>query len=328
MREPFCIAVDLGGTAIKSGLVTKRGKLSSFKSVPTQAEKGPGYIVSILAQAIQTSLSAFSKDTIRTYFKGVGIGMPGIVGLDSQTVSHPPNLPGWDQINLSEALSAELNRAILPENIVVENDANLAALGEARYGAGIDLDDFLMVTLGTGVGCGIILNNQIYKGKTGAAGELGHISIESQSQKRHAGIPGSLEGFIGQRKIATLAMDALDDYPDSLLHNLLETEGSGLQPVHLTQAAQKGDQLALEIWKKVGHYLGVGLATAVSILDIRKIILGGGVAGAGDFLFKPTFHTISAYSLPAFHEQLELLPARLGNDAGIMGAAARVFDKY
>jgi glucokinase len=328
MREPFCLAVDLGGTAIKYGLVTQKGKLSAFQSVPTEAEKGPGHIFSVLARILRTSLAGFSKETIRDHFKGIGIGMPGVVGLDSQTLSHATNLTGWEAVNVSEALSTELKGAIQPENILVENDANLAALGEARYGAGKERDEFIMVTLGTGVGCGIILGNKIYKGRTGAAGELGHISIEAENPTRDAGIQGSLEGFMGQRKIAPLAMAALKNHPDSVLHDMLETEGSALQPKHLTLAAQKGDQLALEVWQKVGHYLGVGLATAVSILDIRKIILGGGVAGAGEFLFQPTLHTISHYTLPPFHQELELLPAKLCNDAGRMGAAARVFDKF
>ncbi len=326
VMEAFCIAIDLGGTAIKSAIVSQSGRLTEFMSVPTEAEKGPRHIIDALQRLIAEKLDQTRYNHSSGYFKGVGIGMPGVVGLDSNTVSHPPNLPGWEKMALgdilTEKLKATLNRSVY---VGVENDANLAALGEAYYGAGKGLTDFLMVTLGTGVGCGIILNKQLYKGTTGAAGELGHVSIQCQSAQVHAGIRGSLEGFVGQRKISALAMTMLSEYPNSILHQLSGGKPETIQPRHLTQAAEKGDDLALTLWAKIGEYLGVGLAGAISLLDIRTVVLGGGVSGANEFLFPSILKEIKQYILPPFHDQLKLIPATLGNDAGLMGAAAHVF---
>lgn len=324
--EPYSIAIDLGGTAIKSAVVSKSGKLEHFSSIDTQAEKGPGFIIRTLSEIIISKLSNIGDQIPWDNFEGIGIGMPGVVGLDSNTVSAPPNLTNWDQIELGtklkEILEAHYNK---PIRVVVENDANLAALGESQYGAGNDFKNFLMVTLGTGIGCGIIIENKIYKGATGAAGELGHISIQFESKNIHAGIQGSLESYVGQRQISAYAKQALQNSPGSILNDMLAGNIEQLEPKHLTEAAQKGDAFALQIWQEIGSFLGVGLANLVLILDLRKIVIGGGVAGAGEFLFPATLNQLKKYTITPFHKDLQLIPAILGNDAGLFGAAARVF---
>jgi len=326
--EPFCVAIDLGGTAIKSAVVSKSGKLEHFSSIDTQAEKGPGFIIRTLSEIIISKLSNIGDKIHWDNFEGVGIGMPGVVGLDSNTVSELSNFPNWNKIELGtklkEILEAHYNK---PIRVLVENDANLAALGESQYGAGKAYKDFLMITLGTGVGCGIIINNNIYKGATGAAGELGHISIQFQSENIHADILGSLESYVGQRQISAYAKQTLQNSPGSILNDMLAGNIEQLEPKHLTEAAQKGDAFALRIWQEIGSFLGVGLASTVSILDIRKIVIGGGVAGAREFLFPATLNQLKKYSITSFHKDLQLIPAILGNDAGLFGAAARVFQE-
>ncbi|ACF13245.1 ROK family protein [Chloroherpeton thalassium ATCC 35110] len=317
--EKVALGIDLGGTAIKFAAVTETGNIIATHHAPTEAEHGLEHVIENMMRGIAELIA----QTKSVELSGIGIGVPGVVSLDGGTVSHPPNLPGWEVVRLGDAIAEKFRQVYgATKPVFVENDANLAALGEARFGAGTALNDFIMITLGTGIGAGIIINRKIFRGTTGAAGEFGHIPIDYNSETAHAGIHGSVEGFIGQRHIAEYARKLAKNHPDSLLHQLCP-DLSQLEPKHITAAAEQGDPLALAIWQWVAEILGAGLGAIVSILDIRKFVIGGGVAGAGKYLFEPCLGALKRFTLSSMHEGIELLPAKLGNQAGVMGAAAQ-----
>ncbi|MGQ9806217.1 MAG: ROK family protein [Chlorobiales bacterium] len=317
----FAIGVDLGATSIKFAAISKFGEVLSETRELTEGERGKAAVVENLLKGISKLMDGLEQ----TSLLGIGIGAPGVVGYDG-IIKTLTNIPDWHNLNLAMLLQREMKTkfGIVPP-IVVENDANVAALGESAFGAGKPFRDFVMITLGTGVGGGIILNKQIFRGSTGGAGELGHITIDFNSDVLHAGIRGSIEGLIGHRQITAFAQRLLAQSPSSIIESLCGGDLKRLEPKVLTEAAKAGDKVALQVWQFVGEILGVGIGTLISILDVRKFIIGGGVAGAGDFVLKPTLNQAKRFSLEAMHEGLEILPAELGNRAGVMGAAALCF---
>jgi glucokinase len=317
----FAIGIDVGATSIKFAAISKSGEFLSETREPTEGEKGKSAVVQNLLKGISTLIETHGHQSLL----GVGVGVPGVVSYEG-IIKTLTNIPDWHNANLAELLQTEMKThfSIVP-TVVVENDANVAALGESAFGAGKPFKDFVMITLGTGVGGGIILDKKIFRGSTGGAGELGHITIDFNSDTLHAGIRGTIEGLIGHRQITAFAQKLLQCSPSPLIMELCGGDLSKLEPKILTDAAKAGDQVALQVWQFVGEILGIGIGTLVSVLDVRKFVIGGGVAGAGDFVLKPTLEQAKRFSLEAMHEGLEILPAELGNRAGVMGAAALCF---
>lgn len=324
----WAIGIDLGGTAVKAAIVSRKKGILKNRTVPTDTASGPEGIVSQLAVMIASLYTEASAELSLQDFSGIGFGAPGAVDIEAGTLSYPPNLPGWTTF----PLRSELERALLdklPKSVpvVIENDANAAAYGEAVYGAGRNFRDFLMVTLGTGVGGGIVLNRKLYRGPNGTAGEIGFMIVDFQSPAVHAGIHGTIEGMIGKERIVEYACGLIRDNPEagSLLASLCGQDFSSLSPRHIEQAAKMGDQLSLAVWNHVGAILGTGFACVTSLMDIRKFVIGGGISAAGTLIFEPAYRQLLRSTLPSMHDGLELVPAELGNSAGIYGAAALCF---
>jgi glucokinase len=246
------------------------------------------------------------------------------VNLARTTVTSPPNFPGWRTQNLSEALRQRLGRDI---PILVENDANVAALGSAHFGAGRPYDDFIMVTLGTGVGGAIIVGNKIFRGSTGGAGEIGHMSIDYEGPVARSGVAGAIEAYLGQRFLSRHARDRLIGRPPSLIHELAGDDLRELTPELLYEAAIQGDNAAADIFKWAGHKLGCVLGSAVNLLDIRKIIIGGGQSAAGDLILEPARRSLKQCVTPGLTEGVEIIREMRGNDIAQLGAARLVFDE-
>ncbi|MES3630915.1 MAG: ROK family protein [Longimonas sp.] len=311
------IGIDLGGTNIKAGLVEKRQGLVEQRSRPTEAERGPTHVLDVIAE-----LTAGLSDDHDAAPIGIGIGSPGAINLDRTTVSHPPNLPGWNVIDVRKELATRTGLS----HIVVENDANVAGLGCAHYGAGTAYDSFLMVTLGTGVGGAIIHQNKIFRGSSGGAGEIGHITIDYEGPLANSGVGGALEAYLGQQFLSQHARMRLRNHPDSLVYALTDGDLSALSPRILHEAATQGDTAAIDILAWAGHKLGCGLGSAVNLLDIRVIIVGGGVSKAGDFLLDPARKSLAKYVAPGLRDGLRIERERLGNEVGLLGAARLAFD--
>jgi glucokinase len=312
------VGIDLGGTNLKGALVHIEEGIVDFTQRRTEADQGPEHVVDRIADLTADLMAQAPSPVV-----GVGIGSPGAINWDRTTVTRPPNLPGWDTIDLNAKL-----RATLPQNapVIVENDANVAALGSAFHGAGQSYDSFIMVTLGTGVGGGIIYRNQIFRGSTGGAAEIGHMTIDYEGPFANSGVAGAIEGYLGQSFLSDHARKRLVNYPESALHDLVDGNLDQLNPRLLYEAATNGDEAARDILAWAGHKLGCVLGSAVNLLDIRTVIVGGGVSAAGDFILEPARETLPSFVVPSLRTDLSVLQEVLGNEVSLLGAARLAFE--
>jgi glucokinase len=316
-REKYTIGVDLGGTSIKVGVVSDRGKISRKLSVETRADEGPDVVVKQIKKGIKEILDKTDK---KIY--GIGIGAPGIVTIKKGTVENPPNFPDWNKVNLGKLISKEFHK-----KVYVENDANAAAIGELIFGAGKKYDSFIMITLGTGVGGGIIIKNRIYRGEFGAAGEIGHVSIDHAGPQCNCGSTGCIEAYVGNHYLVTRVGKELSGHPSSKIWELIDNDLEQLTPKIIDIASEEGDAYAQSVVKQMGFYIGCALASVSNLLDISTFIIGGGVSGFGKPLFDAIKETASARVLTPLRKRVQVYPAKLKNDAGIKGASALVFYK-
>ncbi|WP_335682170.1 ROK family protein [Prosthecochloris sp. GSB1] len=284
-------------------------------------------MTSQIAALVQSFHSRFAPLLGVERFAGLGLGAPGAVDREKGILSYPPNLPGWKRYPLRERLLEILDsRYALRCSLEIDNDANAAAYGEAMFGAGKGYSDFMLVTLGTGVGGGIILARNLYRGPNGTAGEIGYLTIDYRGESVHAGIRGTVESLIGKQGIVSMGKETYRRHPRSCWNEEIHGEElRDLSPRTLEKAAHGGDAVAREVWDRVGSILGVGLAGVVSLMDIRTFIIGGGISAADDLVLVPAFRQLKQSTLPSTHEGLAVVQATLGNEAGVYGAAALCF---
>lgn len=317
-KTKYAVGVDLGGTNIKIGLVTQGGKIINKLSIKTESGKGPQRVVGNVKAGIHDLLN---KTQVHIY--GIGIGCPGTVDHEKGTVENPPNLKGWGKVNLGRAISMEFEK-----DVFLENDANAAAIGELIFGNGKKFNSFIMVTLGTGVGGGIIINRKLYHGEFGAAGEIGHITINYKGPKCKCGSYGCIEAYAGNKYLKERVRNELKKHPDSLLLKLIDNDYSLVSPRNIQEAAEKGDEFANFVIDDLGTKLGAAFASLSNILDVSTYIVGGGVAGFGKPLFDSLKKSLTARVMSPLKPRVKILPAKLKNDAGIKGASALVFYGY
>jgi glucokinase len=323
----WAIGIDLGGTNIKAAVVDEAEGVLFEETQPTETGNGPEEVVRQMALLASELYQRASEPHDAGLFAGFGIGAPGAVDPLQGLLSYPPNLPGWGRYPLRDALRSRLAQVHgITAQVLIENDANAAAYGEAVFGGGSAFRDFMLVTLGTGVGGGIILDRKLYRGPYGTAGEIGFTIIDFEGDSVHAGVRGTIESLIGKQRIVDMACGMLSD-PDASprLMDLCSHHPGQISPRHLEQAAKEGDPVALRAWQRIGTILGVGLANVVALMDIRKFVIGGGIAAAGPLIFGPALMQLHRSTLPSMHDGLEIVHARLGNKAGVCGAAALCF---
>ncbi|MCC8027841.1 MAG: ROK family glucokinase [Clostridium sp.] len=306
-----CIGVDIGGTSVKIGLFEVTGELLDKWEVKTRKEEGGKYILPDVAASIKSRISEKGID-LKAEIEGVGLGVPGPV-LPDGYVEVCVNL-GWRQLNPQEELSALLDGVKVRSG----NDANVAALGEMWQGGGKGYSDLVMITLGTGVGGGVILDQKIVSGKHGLAGEIGHIHVRDE-EREHCNCGGV--GCVEQIGSATgIAREARRKMEASGKPSALREFGDAVSAKNVLDAAKEGDELALEVMEVVGHYLGLALSMAVMIVDPEIFVIGGGVSKAGQFLIDVIQKYYDRFTAISPHKA-KLGLATLGNDAGIYGAA-------
>jgi glucokinase len=310
----LAVGIDLGGTSIKAGLVSSTEGILSLHVRETRADEGPNAVLDDISCLIAECLSGLPEETNVP----IGIGAPGTVHFKKQTVTNPPNFPGWGVVNIADAICLRMPSV---QNVIVDNDANVAALGSARFGAGQAFNSFLMVTLGTGVGGAIVFNGKLFRGDTGGAGELGQVSIDYEGPIARSGIPGAIEAYIGQRYLSKHARRTLTHQPDSLVHAIAEEQSSKITPRILSLAATKGDQAAIDILSWAGGKLGFALGSAINLLDIKNVVVGGGVSGAGEFILGPAREAVHKSVTPSMRDNILIVQETLGNKASVLGAA-------
>jgi len=309
MKEHVYAGIDVGGTFVKIGLVTKDGEVLSKTQIPSQIDQPAKNMLKRAAQTIHDLLKAQKNCKL----KGVGIGTAGAVNVDEGILYEAPNMPDWKNEPFGEILSD-----LLGVPVVLDNDANVAAWGEYAYGAGRGSKYMLMVTLGTGVGGGLVLDGKPFRGAIDAGGEFGHVKLDFNGWVCACGCKGCVEAYVGTRGILRQVREGLKKYPDSLLSKV---NPENIMPVDGSMAANEGDALAIEVLRQTGEYLGYSLANVVNLLNIQRVVVGGGVAKAGDWILKPAFDAMKADSMRVPGEIVDLLPAELGNSAGLVGAA-------
>lgn len=314
----FAVGIDLGGTNVKAALVEHGKGMVRTTQLPTEAEQGPDHILDRIASLVNQLRDAAPHD-----IGGIGIGSPGAINWERTTVSHPPNFPGWRVVNVKEALRDRLGSNL---EVIVENDANAAALGSAHYGAAQPYDSFLMITLGTGVGGAIIYRNRIFRGASGAAGEIGHVTIDYEGPVDRWGIAGAIEAYLGQNFLSRHARFRLLTRNESAVHSMADADLIDITPRMLFEAAQAGDEAAKEIFAWAGHKLGCLLGSVLNLLDLHTVIVGGGVSGAGDLILEPAREAATRYAMPSLRGQIKVLRETRGNEVGMLGAAHLIFD--
>lgn len=307
------LGIDVGGTSIKFGVVQK-GKILSEFALPTFAFENPSKVVDQLTIGIEQIFSNFDKKS----FIGIGIGFPGKVDSKKGIVTSAPNFNNWKNVKVKKSL----NRFKLP--VFIDNDANCAALGELYYGIGKKLNNFIMITVGTGVGGGIIINKKLFRGETGGAGEIGHMTINYSGPECRCGNRGCVEAYSGISYIKQRTIHKLNEYQDSKILELVDHNLDLIDPKIINEAATQGDELAIKILKETGLYIGIGLANLANALDIQHFIIGGGIANAGKILIDAIKESIKQHGIKDIVKNVKVYPAKTKNKAGILGSAALV----
>ena len=303
------IGIDFGGTSVKPGVVAGGEIIELAERIPTQQHPG----ADALLEAVMAAIVALREKYPEVC--AIGAGLPGMIDSVNGRVHELSNVPGWKDVGLTGLLE---ERTGLPA--AIDNDANAATYAEWRYGAGRDGVNVICITLGTGVGGGLILDGKLYRGSQLGAGEIGQMTIDPHGVAGHYGNFGALEKYVGNSQIAQRAQ--LLYYEDGLTKS--EAECS---PIALQTAADGGDAIARRVWEEVGFHLGTTLCDIVWLLNPDLIVIGGGVAKAGEYVFGPIRKTIRERTMKIFHEKLEIVPAALGNDAGIIGSAALALER-
>ena len=333
---PFAIGVDLGGTNLRIAAVDTNGKVLEKITLGTEVTRGRDRVISEMCSAIQGLATKYRSNT--GHLTGIGVGVPGIIEMQTGMVRESPNLPGWQDYPVRQEIEQRLGT-----HVVLENDANAAALGEKWLGAASNVDDMCMITLGTGVGGGIVLQGRIWHGMTGMAGELGHITADPNGPPCGCGNRGCVEQYASATAVKRMAVEAVAMGKAPELARALDEDPEFSSKV-VYQMAVQGDEPARQIFIRVGKALGAVIADLVNVFNLPMYVIGGGVSLAWDafapalleevrkssFVYRATapIHATPGVQGTAIHD--DALPARrstiitralLGSDAGLLGAA-------
>jgi glucokinase len=295
------LAIDIGGTKLAAAVVREDGVVVTRGRVPTQPEKGPAAalerLLGLCRQLIgEAGLTVDALD-------GVGVASAGPLDARRGVLLSPPNLVGWSEFPLVFTLEEGLGRSVR-----FENDASAAALAEHRFGAGRGLDHLVYFTLSTGIGGGVILDGRLYRGATGNAAELGHLQLSYDGWPCPCGGRGCLEAFASGSAIARRARE--------------KTGRSTLTTPDVVEAVRAKEPWAVALWDETMEVLGAGIASTINAFNPQRIILGGGVTAAGELLFEPLRRIARGRAMPALAKGVDVMPAQLGDDVGVLGAAA------
>jgi len=302
------IGIDFGGTSVKLGVCRGAELLHSDEPIITAEHPGPSALIGEMAKRVAKLREQFPD------IAAIGVGVPGLVDFDRGFVHVLTNVPGWKHIPLKSLLSEKTG---LP--CIVENDANAMAYAEWRYGAGKGLLNVVALTLGTGVGGGLVLDGKMFRGSSFSAGEIGQMSIEMDGVPGAYGNLGALEKYMGNVQIAE---HAVKRYAEAGMDKNLED----CTPKAIAVAAGNGDDIARQIWAEIAEWLGTALSSIAWLINPDAFVIGGGVAQAGDLIFDPLKRKVQSMLSTVVWEKLQIVPARFSNEAGIIGNAALAAD--
>ena len=312
------IAVDIGGTNTRVAVVDPDAKISNRVNIETMAHLGKDSSISRILNTIESVITEVGRENIA----GVGICMPGPMDPITSELYDPPNLPGWDGVIIKPIF-----QDFLKIQVNFDNDANIAAMGELKFGAGKNLKSVIYITLGTGIGCGIAINGRMYGGRFGYAGELGHTTIDRNGPKCNCGNIGCLEVIASGTAMARIARERLNQGEASELSQLHNSDHNLVSAAEVAQSARNGDKLSLEIVEEIGTNLGIGIVNTLHIFDPEIVIIGGGMAESMDLLKPSIEKEINAHAIRSIRINTPpIVTAALGEDASILGAASLIFE--
>jgi glucokinase len=318
-EKRWIIGVDLGGTNIVVGLLPiEGGETIALRSLPTDSQRGAKFVVDRIVDMMEISI----REALEMYggtrddIAGVGIGSPGPLDRRTGTVINTPNL-GWRNFPLRDLIS---NAVDLPAEL--DNDANCATYGEWWLGAGRDVDTLVGLTLGTGIGGGIVLGGQIYHGCSDAAGEIGHTTIDSTGRKCKCGNYGCLEAYASGPAIALRAQEGIAAGAESRLTEMVNGKLEQITAATVYDAIVLGDAYADDVMKDTAKFLGTGIANIINMLNPEMVVIAGGVTRAGDHLFEPLRAEVRRRAFRTAEEACSIVPGELTGTAGVVGAAA------
>jgi len=321
----FAIGVDLGGTNLRIAAVDEQGTLLEKLTTGTQVSRGRDFVIEEMCDHIRGVAMKFAKSGT---LAGIGIGVPGIIDMDTGMLRESPNLPGWSDYPVRNEIEKRLNT-----QVILENDANAAALGEKWLGAGRDYESMCMLTLGTGVGGGIVLNGRVWHGMNGMAGELGHMTVEPNGQPCNCGNRGCVEQYASATAVVRMAREMIASGEAPELERAAQGEDKEFNSRRVYQLAVQGDRAAQAIFRRVGAALGIVLASMVNVLNLPMFVIGGGVSSAWEAFAPAMIEEVRwrsfVYAATALDDQAPgavrkktiITRALMGSDAGLYGAA-------
>ncbi len=311
------IGIDIGGTNIKLALMDEKAHIKAKRIFSTSQFRNKNALINELVKEIEALL--FEHSVPRKNLLGIGIGAPGIVDIRTGTVHVLTNIPNWREVPLGDILKKRLR---IP--VFVDNDVNVMALGELRFGAGRGVRNMLCITLGTGVGGGLILDGKLYRGSSYAAGEFGHVPINIEGPKCGCGSYACVEAYVGNSYLVRDVVARIRNGERTMITKLAGGEASKITAKMIGIAARRGDRFARKVWVDAGNKIGIGLTGVVNLLNVEKIVVGGGVAEAGKALFDSIKDTVAARAMKLPAKTVKIVKAKLGYDAGVIGAATLV----
>jgi|UniRef100_UPI0040497848 glucokinase len=305
------IGIDVGGTKVLGGVVDESGKVLTTARKDTPRQGG---------SALTQTIADVAKELLQQHsVASVGVSAAGFVSSDRKTMLATPNIADWNGVDLDHQLTQLIG---LP--VVIENDANAAAWGEAKFGAGKNQDHMMMLTVGTGIGGGIVVNGALYRGAYGIAAEYGHMRVVPEGHICGCGARGCFEQYASGNALLRHAREAINASPEVARNLLSRGDGTvaGLTGQAITEAARDGDPVALAAFNTTGQWLGAGIASLAVLLDPACVVIGGGVIDAGEILLKPTRESLER-NMPfaGKHPYPQIIAAQLGNEAGLVGVA-------
>ncbi len=311
----FVVGVDLGGTQVRAMLTDEEGTPLKRVNTLTLAQEGPHKVMARVEDCIQQVL----EGTERSAVLGIGIGAPGTVNPWTGVLSYTTNIPGLDDWPLRDQLAQHFHVPAF-----VGNDAKLAALGEHRFGAGKGANSLVYLTISTGIGGGVIEQGRLILGARGWATELGHTIVEPHGPRCACGNIGCLEALANGPAIARHARELLESGGTSVLTDMVKGKLDRVTAKEVARAAREGDCLAMQVMERAGFYLGIGMVTFIHTFDPQLIIVGGGVSKAGDLLLAPARAVVAERAMTEEWRHMPVVLAVLGDDVGLLGAAALV----
>lgn len=310
----FVIGIDLGGTNLKTAILSRDKKLLAKDSRPTNADDGPEAVTNAMIDAAKDVIKEAKVDSAQVL--AVGVGAPGPLNWQSGIVYSLTNMPGWHNVPLARILSDRLDVPAF-----LENDANAACYGEYWLGAGQGVENMAVLTLGTGVGGGVVVFKKLLRGVDGTAAELGHLKVQRNGRVCGCGARGCLETYASVTGMIKTAIEGMEAHKTSILAEMCGGDTEQLTGKMIFDAAQQGDALARWVFKETATWLGIGIGSIINYQNPEKVVLCGGMIAAGDLLFGTVREVARANCFEVPGQRCQILPAGLGADAGVIGAA-------